>query len=201
MGKKQKKRNLKGVFTLAKNAKKIAKKTASKAKKAAQLGVTAGKMISHLSNPANQQEMLSKLVRGKGLTYPGTKYIGPGNPMNLGSPTSKADELAFQHDKDYEDYLQKGYSPKDVYSRYSSADRRLYDIAKKKAHKSHEHLALTLGMGAKKLAHDLGVTKSLDDLGASSSSEVPLHSKKHKRHHRHHRRKKHKEEEYAEDME
>lgn len=160
------------------------KKGASKVKKAAQLGHTAVQLARHVMNPVNQVKFVAGAVRGKGLVYPGTKYIGPGNPMNLGAPTSKADALAFQHDKDYEDYLSKGYKPKHVYTRYSSADKRLLKEAKKNAHKSHEHLALVLGMGAKKVAHDLGITKSLDNLSNKSSKDV-----KHKRHHTDHKKK------------
>lgn len=36
-------------------------------------------------------------------TYPGTKYLGPGNPYPNGPPTSSADRIAQKHDKSYID--------------------------------------------------------------------------------------------------
>lgn len=36
-------------------------------------------------------------------TYPGTRYLGPGNPYPNGKPTSSADEIAQRHDKSYID--------------------------------------------------------------------------------------------------
>jgi len=35
--------------------------------------------------------------------YPGTRYLGPGNPYPNGNPTSSADEIAKKHDKSYID--------------------------------------------------------------------------------------------------
>ena len=120
------------------------------------------RLAAEVANPVNQAKILGGLAQGKGLTYPGSKYIGPGNAMDLGTPTSEADRLAMQHDQEYDDYLKAGLPPIDVYTKYSSADKRLLKKAKKKAHKDPQHLALVLGMGAKKLAHDMKLTKSLD---------------------------------------
>lgn len=59
---------------------------------------------------------------GKGWLYPGSRYIGPGNPNNNGKPTSYSDELAYVHDHQYS-YLQRlGVNP---YTTFNQADREM----------------------------------------------------------------------------
>ncbi len=120
----------------------------------------AGQLYGRLRNPKNQFKMVKNLVKGKGLTLPGSKYIGPGNPMNRGKPVDKADANAYQHDIDYDNYLKKGVKKKDVYLGYSDADERLLKNTKAD---TPNGLAVNLGIGAKKVLNKIGLTKRIRD--------------------------------------
>jgi len=131
-------------------------------RKGFQMGFTALRLINRVANPVNQAKFLETAIKGGGFILPESKYIGPGNSMSLGSPTSKYDALAMEHDFAYENYLSEGIPAIDVYTKYSKADEKLYKAAKGAAYKDPEAMALTMGMGLKKMAHDLGLTHSLD---------------------------------------
>jgi hypothetical protein len=110
---------------------------------------TAGLRLAHrVINPFFVPRMLAKKALGLGATLPGEKYIGPGNPLNLGKPNSSGDEAAYQHDLDYDAMLKKGMSEKDVYFNFSNADQRLMNRADVT---TPGGLAAYLGMGAKKV--------------------------------------------------
>jgi len=65
--------------------------------------------------------------RSKGFLYPGTRYLGPGNPTHNGRPTSATDALARKHDIQY-GYLQKqGVNP---YFTWNTADVQALKRAK-----------------------------------------------------------------------
>ena len=137
-----------------------AKGVAKKVKYAGEVGLAAGELARRVANPVNQAKFVKNAVTGKGMTLPGSKYIGPGNKMDLGAPVNEADANAYQHDVDYDNYLKKGHSAKHVYTSYSDADERL--LRNTKANTA-EGLAVNLGMLAKKGAWKLGLTKRLRD--------------------------------------
>lgn len=114
------------------------------------LGVASAgaRLASRVFNPLFVPQMAAKKVLGLGVTLPGEKYIGPGNPLNLGDPNSAGDEAAYQHDLDYDAMLKKGMSEKQVYMNFSNADQRLM---KRADVTTPSGLAAYLGMGAKKV--------------------------------------------------
>ena len=66
-------------------------------------------------------QIAGRAARGGGVIYPGSNYIGPGNSLDAGRPTSQADAVAREHDYQY-DYLQKqGVDP---YFTWNEADRK-----------------------------------------------------------------------------
>lgn len=136
------------------------KKAGRKAKYAGKVGVAAAKIAKTLANPVNQAKFVSGAVRGKGLVYPGSSYIGPGNKVDgkmAGGrkAKSKADRAAYHHDMDYEKTLKRGVKPSKLYLGFSDADQRLIN----RSDKTTEHgLVTALGMGAKKAANRLGLT-------------------------------------------
>lgn len=148
--------------------------------KGAKVGLAGAKLYAKMKNPVNQAKMVAGGLTGKGWVLPGSKYIGPGNAMNLGKPNSAADAAAYDHDVDYDNYLKQGYSKKKVYGGFSDADQRLMDRADvTKA----DGLAAYMGMGVKKIGHKLGLSGSrLKDKGGykhdwnAQPSGVPLQS-------------------------
>lgn len=48
---------------------------------------------------------------GGGLTYPGTRYVGPGNVVPAGPPVNPIDDLALQHDLRYATVMEHGEWP------------------------------------------------------------------------------------------
>jgi len=48
-----------------------------------------------------------KMVFGNGFIFPGHKYLGPGNKMDIGPPIDTDDLIAQQHDFEYENALDK----------------------------------------------------------------------------------------------
>lgn len=57
--------------------------------------------------------------RKRGWTLPGYNYMGPGNPLDNGPPTSADDNVAMEHDYAYQKYLDAGQNP---YWNYNQAD-------------------------------------------------------------------------------
>lgn len=104
----------------------------------------AGKVL----NPLFLPQLAAKKALGLGITVPGTKYIGPGNPMNLGKPVNKADALAYEHDMAYDKYIKSGIPAKKVYGSYSKADQKLQKAADTT---TPDGLAAYLGMKAKQV--------------------------------------------------
>jgi hypothetical protein len=148
------------VKNIAKAAKDRVVRVGKGLKKAYKIGTAAAKLRNRVSNPINQQKVVRKAIAGKGVTLPGSKYIGPGNPMNRGKPIDEADANAYQHDVDYDNYLKAGVPARKVYTGWSDADERL--LKKTKAD-TPNGLAVNLGMGAKKGLHKLGLTSRIRD--------------------------------------
>lgn len=148
--------------------------------KGAKVGLAGAKLYAKMKNPINQAKMIKNGLSGKGWVLPGSKYIGPGNSMHLGKPTSAADAAAYNHDVDYDNYLKQGYSKKQVYGGFSDADQRLMDRADvTKA----DGLAAYMGMGVKKIGNKLGLSGSrIKDKGGyqhdwnAQPNGVPLQS-------------------------
>ncbi len=133
------------------------KRITRKTKRAVKIGVAAGKLGARVTNPINIAKTTINAARGKGLVLPGSKYIGPGNSMDRGPPTSKADAAAYQHDLDYDRLLKKGISPSKLYLGYSDADARL---RKRSDVTTPDGLATYAGMSVKKGLQKLGLTGS-----------------------------------------
>ena len=136
------------------------KHVAKKVKYAGEVGKAGVDLARKIKNPYNAAKFVADAARGEGFVLPGSKYIGPGNKMNKGAPVDEADANAYQHDIDYDNYLKKGHSKKDVYLGYSDADERLLKNTKAN---TASGLAVNLGMGAKKLLNKTGLTKRIRD--------------------------------------
>jgi len=137
------------------------KKIAKGAVKGVRVGVAATRLVKRMTNPINLGKMAAGAVSGKGLVLPGSKYIGPGNPMNRGKPTSSADAAARLHDLDYGKLLKRGVKPSKLYLGFSRADERLM---KRSDVTTPEGLATYGGMSVKKGLYKLGLTgKKIED--------------------------------------
>lgn len=63
-----------------------------------------------IQGPENERYVRA---RDQGYLYPGTNYLGPGNKMDGAPAQSFADEAAYQHDTDYQDFEEAtGRNPK-----------------------------------------------------------------------------------------
>lgn len=94
---------------------------------------------------ANAPSIYSKWRRTGAITFPGSRYIGPGNKLNEGRPTSYADRLAYVHDHQYAELQRKGVNP---YTTFNMADRQM--LAQNRVN-TVEGAAVALGIGAKKI--------------------------------------------------
>jgi hypothetical protein len=110
---------------------------------AAQKNFALMKMLHHVN--MNKEKILFHGITTGQWTYPGSNYIGPGNPNNSGEPVNAQDALAYQHDHQYSELQEQGVNP---YFTFNEADRELYEKADLK---TPEGWALKLGMGVKKL--------------------------------------------------
>jgi hypothetical protein len=138
-----------------KNIFKPVKKVGKKVKKTALVTKAAGQLGARMMNPYNLGKMGINALRGKGLVLPGSRYIGPGNSLNAGTPTSSADAAARLHDLDYDNYLKHGVKAKKLYFGFSDADARLM---KRSDVTTPDGLATYSGMLLKKVGHKIGLT-------------------------------------------
>ncbi len=101
--------------------------------------------------PGNIKKMVEQNKKGLGSVLPESKYIGPGNKMDLGLPTDDGDALAYLHDEAYDRLLKSGVAPKFVYGGLTQADedaiRDSHDILSD--HPDAGALAVYLGISAK----------------------------------------------------
>jgi hypothetical protein len=150
-----------GVQKVAGKVKGTVKKAVKVAKIAGNVAKAGVKLAAQVYNPVN----IARSIKDKGITLPGSKYIGPGNAMNKGKPKDRGDALAYQHDKDYDKLLKGGVKPKDLYTGYSNADKRLLKGSWRavRDHGDAGALAAAAGMGIKALGAKLGVTKRIND--------------------------------------
>ena len=59
---------------------------------------------------------------GKGYVLPGSEYIGPGNPIQIGPARNPADQVAREHDLGYQDLLNK--PPEDFHKAVQDLDNK-----------------------------------------------------------------------------
>lgn len=124
------------------------KQVIGKAVKGGAVVTSATRLASKLMSPSLLPQLAAKKFLKLGLTLPGSKYIGPGNPLNLGAPVTSADAAAYRHDKAYDHYIQSGIPASDVYTKFSKADEQLM----KESDITTVHgLATYGGMGLKKM--------------------------------------------------
>lgn len=144
--------------TVKKGSKKVlggAKSATRTAIKGAKVAKAAAGIVGDVTNPYKMGKVVVNAARGKGVVYPGSKYIGPGNPMNRGKGVSSADRAAYRHDVAYGEYLKKGVKPHKLYAGYSKADERLM----KESDITTKHGLVTYGgMALKKGLYKLGLT-------------------------------------------
>lgn len=132
-----------------------AKSATRTAIKGAKVAKAAGGIAADVMNPYKMGKVAVNAARGKGVVYPGSKYIGPGNPMNRGKGTSSADRAAYKHDVAYGKYLDKGVKPMKLYAGYSEADKKLM----KDSDVTTKHGLVTYGgMAVKKGMYKLGLS-------------------------------------------
>lgn len=100
----------KKLFVTGKGAIKKAKDvflTVRAAKKSFKKGVT------------NMPKVAANYGRTGAMQYPGSRYIGPGNALDMGPPKHKGDWIAYQHDHMYDELQKKGVDP---YWTFNKAD-------------------------------------------------------------------------------
>lgn len=90
-------------------------------------------------------KMVKTYKKTGALTFPGSNYIGPGNQLDMGKPTSKADRLAYVHDHHYSELEKKGVNP---YFTFNEADRQM--LKNNDATTKHG-MAVALGINAKRI--------------------------------------------------
>jgi hypothetical protein len=70
--------------------------------------------------------------RKRGLTLPGSNYIGPFNSLDSGPPKTTVDEIAYQHDHQYDQLMEHHVNP---YLTSNEADREMIRALKDMPHK------------------------------------------------------------------
>ena len=60
----------------------------------ASCGITKTKFVKKDGGAVDIHKAMLPMLPEKGLTLPGYKYCGPGNPLDLGKPTNELDEFA-----------------------------------------------------------------------------------------------------------
>lgn len=79
------------------------------------------------------------------ITYPGSRYIGPGNKLDEGEPLTYHDRLAYVHDHQYDELMKKGINP---YFTFNEADKQMLRDAD---FRTVQGAAVALGIGAKRV--------------------------------------------------
>ena len=69
----------------------------------------------------------------KGLTLPGHRYCGPGNPLDNGPPTNELDAICMEHDYCYNSNIPKRECDKNMLGKLSSIESKTFGekVAKK----------------------------------------------------------------------
>ena len=66
------------------------------------------------------------LLPKKGLTLPGHRYCGPGNPLDNGPPTNELDAICMVHDYYYSSNIPKSECDKNMLGKLSSSESKTF---------------------------------------------------------------------------
>ena len=88
----------------------------------------------------------------KGLTHPGHRYCGPGNPLDNGSPTNELDAIYMEHDYCYSSNIPKSECDKNMLGKLSSSESKTFGekVAKNLIGKPIIGTKCQLGLGKKR---------------------------------------------------
>ena len=88
----------------------------------------------------------------KGLTLPGHRYGGPGNPLDNGPPTNVLDAISMEHDCYYSSNSSKNECDKNMLGKLSSSESKTFGerVAKKIIVKPIIGIKYQLALGKKK---------------------------------------------------
>ncbi|MCU7958159.1 MAG: hypothetical protein KZQ67_16380 [gamma proteobacterium symbiont of Bathyaustriella thionipta] len=92
------------------------------------------------------------LLPKKGLTLPGYRYCGPGNPLDNGDPTNDLDEICKDHDYCYSSEISKSECDKKMLDKLSKSRSKTFGekVAKNVIVKPIIGTKYKLGLGKKK---------------------------------------------------
>lgn len=98
----------------------------------------------------NSPKMVRTYWSTGAVTYPETRYIGPGNTLDEGEPLNEWDNLAYVHDVQYSELIAKGVNP---YLTFNNADRLMLHELKQNMdlRAGHYGAAVWAGINAKKI--------------------------------------------------
>ena len=88
----------------------------------------------------------------KGLTLPGRRYCGPGNPLDNGPPTNELYAICMEHDYCYSSNIPKCECDKNMLGKLSSSESKTFrgKVAKNLIVKPITGTKYQLGLGKKK---------------------------------------------------
>ena len=66
------------------------------------------------------------LLPTNGLTLPGNKYCGPGNPLDNGPPINELDTICMEHDYCYSSNIPKSECDKNILGKLSSSESKTF---------------------------------------------------------------------------
>ena len=92
------------------------------------------------------------LLLKKGLTLPGHRYCGPGNPLDNGPPTSELDAICMEHDYCYSSNIPESEFDKNMSGKLFSSESKTFGekVAKNSIVKPTIGTKYQLGLGKKK---------------------------------------------------
>ena len=76
----------------------------------------------------NIHKAMLPLLPKKGLTPPGHRYCGPGNPLDNGLPTNQLDAICMEHGKCYSSNIPKSECDKNMLDILSSSESKTKNI-------------------------------------------------------------------------
>lgn len=122
------------------------------------------KLGSVLANPKTYVQVAKGYRKGKGIVLPGSRYIGPFNPLpdqitEEWLPKTPGDYSAYLHDRRYGMMIDAGYRANDIYLGYSRADEEMIGRAKQNLD-DYQSLVGLYGIGAKQVISKTGLTSS-----------------------------------------
>ena len=90
----------------------------------------------------------------KGLTLPGHRYCGPGNPLDNGPQTNELDAICMEHDFCYSSNIPKSECDKNMLGKLSSSESKTFGekVAKHLIVKPIIGTKYQLGLGKNKIA-------------------------------------------------